>query len=68
MKKNETMAETLKRAMRESDESICSICRNTGITESRLFDFLKGRFDLSLRNANKVMNHLQLELRAKKKK
>jgi hypothetical protein len=62
-----TLAQQLRQAIREADETPHGIAIQTGIDHSLLSRFLRAERDLRLETAGKIAAHLKLELRAVRK-
>ena len=58
------MAETLRKAIEDSGESVNAIAVAAGIPQPVLSRFVAGHRDLALRTADKLAKHFGLELRA----
>jgi plasmid maintenance system antidote protein VapI len=63
-----TMAEQLRRAIRESGQPITAVARGSGIPQPVLHRFVKGERDLTLRTAEKLLVYFGLELRPVERK
>jgi len=59
------MAETLRKAIEGSGETIAAISRGAGIAQPVVHRFAKGERDLTLDTAEKLVRYFGLELRAK---
>lgn len=57
------MAETLRKAIQASGESVAAISRGSGIAQPVLHRFVTGERDLTLRTADKLLAYFDLELR-----
>jgi plasmid maintenance system antidote protein VapI len=58
-----TMAETLRKAIEASGETVADIARGAGIAQPVLHRFVKGERDLTLRTAEKLVRYFGLQLR-----
>lgn len=65
MAKRVTLADVLRRAIRDSGENLMTISAGSGIANPILYRFAKGQRDLTLRVADRLMNYLGLEIRQK---
>jgi len=60
---NQTMADVLRRAIRESGKTINAVATAAGVPQPVLHRFLAGERDLTLRSAQKLVDYFGLELR-----
>ena len=67
MPKPKTMTEALKRAIRESGDSLFEICKATGFNEDSLSRFMRGEQSLRLDLADKLAAYFGIEWRRTKK-
>jgi plasmid maintenance system antidote protein VapI len=65
--KRPTIAETLRTAITDSDETVYAIAKGTGIAQPVLWRFVAGERDLTLRTATKLLEYFDLEIRPKAK-
>jgi hypothetical protein len=57
------MAEALRRAIRQSGETVAAVSRGSGIVQPVLHRFVTGERDLTLRTADRLAAYFGLELR-----
>lgn len=57
------MAETLRKAIERSGETVAAISRGAGIAQPVVHRFAKGERDLTLDTAEKLSRYFDLELR-----
>lgn len=57
------MAETLRKAVQDSGESVAAVARGAGVAQPVLHRFVTGERDLTLRTAEKLATYFHLELR-----
>lgn len=57
------MAETLKKAIAASGETVAVIAKGAGIAQPVLHRFVHGQRDVTLRTAEKLARYFRLELR-----
>lgn len=57
------MAETLRKAIEDSGETVAAVSRGAGIAQPVLHRFVTGERDLTLRTAEKLAAYFKLELR-----
>jgi plasmid maintenance system antidote protein VapI len=62
-KKTATIAETLRKMVVDSGEPVTAVARAAGIAQPVLHRFVAGERDLTLRTAEKLVAHFDLELR-----
>ncbi len=62
------MREQLRKAIRESGQTLNQIGRSSGVGADRLSRFLRGQRDLTLTGAEKICDALGLQLSAKNRK
>ena len=60
--KNDTMAETLRRSIKESRKSLSELARDSGVDASRLSRFVRGERDLTFTAAAAVAEAVGLRL------
>jgi plasmid maintenance system antidote protein VapI len=65
-KSKPTLAETLRKAIEESGETVAALARGSGIPQPVLHRFVSGERDLTLRTADKLLDYFDLELRKRK--
>ena len=63
-----TMSEALRRAIRDSGQSLYAIARDTGLQLHSVSRFLRGQTSLRLDLADRLAQHFGLELRPAKPK
>ena len=63
----ERFSDQLRRAVRESGSSRYAISKATGISEAVLSRFVAGTAGMSLNSIDKLMGHLGLEIRPRKR-
>jgi plasmid maintenance system antidote protein VapI len=56
------MAETLRKTIEASGETVATISRRAGIAQPVLHRFVKGERDLTLRTADKLLTYFHLEV------
>ena len=66
-KKQQTMTESLKRAILESGMSFKALQRETGVTRQSMMSFVRGERSLRLDIADKLAVYFGLELKPTKK-
>jgi plasmid maintenance system antidote protein VapI len=62
-KRKLTMAETLRKAIQDSGETVAALARGAGIAQPVLHRFAKGERDLTLDTAERLARYFNLELR-----
>ncbi len=67
-KKQQTMTETLRRAIAESELSFKALERETGVTRQSMMSFVRGERSLRLDIADKLVTYFGLELKPTKKR
>ena len=60
--KHKSLAEELRKAIRDTGRSRYAISRATGVSEAVLSRFMAGKFNLSLANAERIAGFLGLRL------
>jgi transcriptional regulator with XRE-family HTH domain len=68
MKRKLTVAEQVKKAIRQSGMSAYAICCESGVNEATLSRFLNGNLDPRLSTLDKLADVLGLELKIHKRK
>jgi plasmid maintenance system antidote protein VapI len=63
MRKKSKTAETLRQAIRDSGISINALAKKLGLHTPQLWEFASGRRDLSMVNADRLMDFFGLEVR-----
>src|SRR5262249_19954949 len=58
--KRTSLADALRRAIKESGQTVLAIANGAGIPNPVLYRFVNGQRDLTLRTASKLMDHLGL--------
>jgi plasmid maintenance system antidote protein VapI len=61
--KRPTIAETLRKAIADSGETVAAVSRGAGIAQPVLHRFIHGERDLTLRTADRLMEYFGLEIR-----
>ena len=62
------MTDALKKAVRESGQSLYAICKATGLNEDSLSRFMRGRQSLRLDLADRLAAYLGIECRRTRRK
>lgn len=57
-----TMAETIRRAVQESGDSVAAVARGAGVVQPVLHRFMAGERDLTLRVADRLVRYFNLRL------
>ena len=60
------MADTLRKMIRDSGETVAAIARGAGIAQPVLHRFAKGERSLTLDTAERLVRYFNLELRRRK--
>lgn len=68
MAKPQTITEALKRAIRESGESLYAICKATDFNPDSLSRFMRGEQSLRLDLADKLAAYFEIECQQKRRK
>jgi len=68
LKKPETMTDTLRRVIEESQMSFKALERETGVTRQSMMSFVRGERSLRLDIADKLVTYFELELQPTKKR
>lgn len=63
-----TITEALRRAVADSDESLYSICKATGLNEDALSRFMRGQTSMRLDLADKLAGYFEIECRRTRRK
>ncbi len=67
-KRATALSEQLRQAIRESEESLCQIAAQCGVTDGALSRFVRRERGLTLKSADALCKYLGLELRQSKRK
>lgn len=62
-----TIADQLRKAIADSEDSVSAIARAAGIPQPVLHRFAKGERDLTLTTAQRLIDYFDLELRPRKR-